>query len=114
MPMFTIDAPEGATVGAKQKMLGEISEALDEAYQMHDIRGWLREYSPQNVSQDGQIGTEPVRPVCILEGPEIVSLDAKRKLMEKIRSAIGDAYAGIANTGQTVVLINEHPLHNVS
>jgi hypothetical protein len=113
MPSFTIDAPEGAPPTAKQTMLREISDALDDAYHIHDIRGWVREYSEQNMSQDGRIGAQLVRPVCVLEGPELVSLDVKRKLMQKIKSAIANAYLGIANTDDVVVLINEHPLHNV-
>jgi hypothetical protein len=54
-----------------------------------------------------------VRPVCSLEAPELVTLDAKRKLVQKIKSAIAGAYRGIANTGEVVVLINEYPLDNV-
>jgi len=99
MPIFTIDAPEGAPPDAKQKMLKEITEALDEAYHIPDIRGWLREYPRHNVSQDGRVGAEPVRPVCSLEAPELVSLDAKRKLVQKIEAAIA-------------VLIRQYPLDN--
>ena len=38
MPMFTIEAPEGAPRAAKQKMFKEITEALDIAYHTHVIR----------------------------------------------------------------------------
>jgi phenylpyruvate tautomerase PptA (4-oxalocrotonate tautomerase family) len=58
MPMVTIDAPEGAPPAAKQKMLKEITEALDEAYRIPDIRCWLREYPAHNVSQDGRVGAD--------------------------------------------------------
>jgi phenylpyruvate tautomerase PptA (4-oxalocrotonate tautomerase family) len=113
MPVFTIDVPEGAPPAAKQKMLKEVTEALDEAYQIPDTRGWVREYPMENVSQDGRVGAEPVRPVCSLEAPELFRLDAKRKLVQKLESAIAGAYQGIANTGEVLVLINEYPLHNV-
>ncbi|MEV4760567.1 hypothetical protein AB0J86_36440 [Micromonospora sp. NPDC049559] len=113
MPVFTIDVPEGAAPAAKHKMLHEITEALDEAYQIPDTRGWVREYPVENVSQDGRVGAEPVRPVCSLEAPELFRWDAKRKLVQKIESAIADAYQGIANTDEVLVLINEFPLHNV-
>ena len=113
MPVFTIDVPEGARPVAKQQMLKEITEALDEAYQIPDTRGWLREYPVENVSQDGRVGAEPVRPVCSLEAPELFRLDVKRKLVQKIESAIAGAYQGIANTDEVLVLINEYPLHNV-
>jgi phenylpyruvate tautomerase PptA (4-oxalocrotonate tautomerase family) len=113
MPVFTVDAPQGAPPAAKQKMLKEITEALDEAYQIPDTRGWLREYPADNVSQDGRVGAEPMRPVCSLEAPQLFRLDAKRKLVQKIEAAIAGAYRGIANTDEVLVLINEYPLHDV-
>jgi phenylpyruvate tautomerase PptA (4-oxalocrotonate tautomerase family) len=113
MPVFTIDAPEGAPLDAKQKMFREVTEALQEAYHFPDTRGWLREYAPQNVSQEGFVGAEPIRPVCSLEVPELSSLDAKRKLARKIEAAIAEAYQGIANTEQVLVLVNHYPLENV-
>ena len=112
MPMVTIDAPEGAPPAAKEKMLKEITEALDEAYHIPDIRCWLREYPGHNVSQDGRVGAEPVRPVCSLDAPELASLDAKRKMVQKIGTAIAGAYQGIANTGEIVVLIRQYPRDN--
>ena len=113
MPVFTIDAPIGAGRDAKQKMMKEIHDALDEAYHFPDTRGWLREYAGENVAQDGRIQAEPVRPVCSLEVPELVSLEANRKLVRKIEAAVGAAYAGIANTDEVLILINHYPLRNV-
>jgi phenylpyruvate tautomerase PptA (4-oxalocrotonate tautomerase family) len=113
MPVFTIDAPSGVRQDAKQKMMKQITEALDEAWPIPDTRGWLREYPAENVSQDGHIQAEPVRPVCSLEAPELANLDVKRKLVQKIESAIATAYAGIANTEEVLVLINHYPLENV-
>lgn len=113
MPVFTIEVPKGASTAAKQKLLEEVTEAIDETYRFPDTRGWLREYPAENVSQDGRVGAEPVRPVCSLEAPELGSLDAKRKLVQNLESAIAGAYQGIANTDEVLVLINEYPLHNV-
>jgi phenylpyruvate tautomerase PptA (4-oxalocrotonate tautomerase family) len=113
MPVFTIDAPTGVRQDAKQKMMREVTEALDEAYHFPDTRGWLREYPAENVSQDGRIQAEPVRPVCSLEAPELASLDAKRKLVQKIESAIGAAYDGVANIEEVLILVNHYPLENV-
>jgi len=113
MPVFTIDAPGGARQDAKQKMMREITEALDEAYHFPDTRGWLREYPAENISQDGRVHAEPARPVVSLEAPELASLDAKRKLVRKIETAVGAAYSGIANTEEVLVLINHYPLENV-
>lgn len=64
-------------------MLKEITDALDEAYPIPDTRGWLREYSADNVSQDGRVRAEPIRPVVSLEAPELANLDAKRKLVQR-------------------------------
>ena len=113
MPVFTIDAPLGAGGDAKQRMMKDIHDALDEAYHFPDTRGWLREYPAENVSQDGRVLAEPARPVCSLEVPELNSLDAKRKLVQKIEEAIGGAYAGVANVDEVLVLINHYPLHDV-
>lgn len=65
------------------------------------------------MSQDGRVEAEPVRPVCMLEAPVLTNLDAKRKLIQKIESAIGEAYAGIANTDEVLVLINTYSLDDV-
>jgi hypothetical protein len=43
---------------------------------------------------------------CSLEAPELVDSDGKRRLMQKIKSAIAAAYQGIANTDEVVVLLN--------
>ena len=113
MPVFTIDAPTGADREAKKRMLKEIHDALDETYHFPDTRGWLREYPAENVAQDGRVQAELVRPVCSLEVPELASLDAKRKLVQKIEAAIGGAYVGIATVDEVLVVINHYPLHNV-
>ena len=113
MPVFTIDAPAGASQDAKRTMMKEITEALDEAWPIPDTRGWLREYPADNVSQDGRIQAEPIRPVCSLETPELASLEVKRKLVQKVESAIAAAYQGLANIEEVLVLVNHYPLENV-
>jgi hypothetical protein len=109
MPKFTVEAPLGASAAAKQKMFKEITEAFDEAYHICDVRGWLREYPKDNVSQNGRVGAEPVRPVCLVDAPELASLDARHKLVFKIDAAIADAYRGIASTSEIVVLVRQYP-----
>jgi phenylpyruvate tautomerase PptA (4-oxalocrotonate tautomerase family) len=112
MPQFLIEAPTGIGDDAKRKMMTELTEAIDAAYHIPDVRIWLREYSPENVAQDGRLNAEPIRPLCFLEAPELSSLDAKRKMAEKIHTAIAEAYRGIANTEETLVLMNHYPLEN--
>ena len=76
------------------------------------MRIWLREYPADNVAQDGRIQAEPVRPVAFLEAPELSGLDAKRKMSAKIHAAIAEAYQGIANTDETLILMNHYPLED--
>jgi phenylpyruvate tautomerase PptA (4-oxalocrotonate tautomerase family) len=112
MPQFFIEAPTGIRPEAKQQMMQAITAAIDEAYQIPDVRIWLREYPADNVAQDGRIQAEPVRPVAFLEAPELSSLDAKRKMSAKIHAAIAEAYQGIANTDETLILMNHYPLED--
>jgi hypothetical protein len=65
------------------------------------------------VPQDGRIDAEPIRPVCALEAPELASLEVKRRLVQKVESAIAAAYQGLANTEEVLVLVNHCPLENV-
>jgi phenylpyruvate tautomerase PptA (4-oxalocrotonate tautomerase family) len=51
--------------------------------------------------------------VCSLEAPELASLEVKRKLVQKVESAIAAAYQGLANTEDVLVLVNHYPLENV-
>src|ERR1700738_3680137 len=113
MPVFTIDAPSGVPQDAKHKMMKGVSAALREPGPIPDTRGCLRDYPADSVSQDGRIQAEPVRPVCSLEAPELTNLDVKRKLVQKIESAIAAAYDGIANTEEVLVLVNHYPLEDV-
>ena len=112
MPQFFVEAPVGIRDDAKRTMMQDITAAIDEAYHIPDVRIWLREYQADNVAQDGRVGAEAIRPVCFLEAPELSSLDAKRKMAERILTAIGEAYDGIANTAETLILMNHYPLEN--
>jgi hypothetical protein len=93
-------------------LVEKTTAALNEASPIPDVRIFLREYQADNVSQDGRLESEPVRPVCFIEAPQLRSLDARRKLMEKINAAVADAYEGIANTREILILHNEYPLEN--
>jgi len=112
MPQFFVEAPKGIRDDAKRTMMQDITAAIDEAYHIPDVRIWLREYQADNVAQDGRLGAEAIRPVCFLEAPELSSLDARRTMAEKILTAVGLAYDGIANTAETLILMNHYPLEN--
>lgn len=112
MPQIIIEAPVGVSSDAKRTMMAEITEALDEAFQIPDVRIWLREYEAENVAQDGRIGAEPIRPLVFLEVPQLNSLDVKRKMSARIDAAIADAYRDLANIDEVLILINHYPLEN--
>jgi phenylpyruvate tautomerase PptA (4-oxalocrotonate tautomerase family) len=112
MPQFFVEAPTGIRDDAKRALMKDVTAAIDEAYHIPDVRIWLREYPADNVAQDGHLGAEAIRPVCFLEAPELSSLDAKRKMAERILTAVGQAYDGIANTAETLILMNHYPLEN--
>lgn len=112
MPQVLIEAPAGVRPEAKQTMMREVTAAVDEAFRIPDVRVWLREYPAGNVAQDGRIGVEPVRPLCFLEVPELNKLDAKRTMARRIHDAIAKAYSGLANTDETLILMNHYPLEN--
>ncbi|WP_329049118.1 hypothetical protein OG738_40850 [Amycolatopsis sp. NBC_01488] len=112
MPQFFVEAPAGIRPEAKQTMMRDITAAIDEAYRIPDVRIWLREYPADNVAQDGRAGAEPIRPLCFLEAPELHSVDARRTLSNKIHAAVHEAYDGLANTAETLILMNFYPLEN--
>ncbi|REE96217.1 tautomerase family protein [Thermomonospora umbrina] len=110
MPQVIIEAPLGVRDDAKRRMMREITTAVDEAFHIPDVRIWLREHAADNVSQDGRVGVEPIRPLCFLEVPELHDVDARRTMSGKIGDAIAQAYDGLANTDETLILMNHYPL----
>jgi phenylpyruvate tautomerase PptA (4-oxalocrotonate tautomerase family) len=57
------------------------------------------------------LGVGACRPVCSVDTPE-ASLDSKHKLVQKIDAAIANAYRGIADISEIMVLIKEYPRDN--
>jgi phenylpyruvate tautomerase PptA (4-oxalocrotonate tautomerase family) len=112
MPMIFVEGPPGLSDAAKKKMIKEVTQAADNAYHVPDVRLWLREYPPERYAQDGVIGA-PVRPIAILEVPELGSIEAKRTLVTQIDAALAEAYDGLADTSNIMVFINGYPLEQV-
>jgi phenylpyruvate tautomerase PptA (4-oxalocrotonate tautomerase family) len=112
MPMIFVEGPTGLTDDAKKKMVKELMSAADETYHIPDVRFWLREYTQEDYAQDGVLGA-PVRPIAILEAPELGSATAKRTMVERMNAALADAYAGIADTEHIMVFLNGYPLERV-
>ncbi|WP_228835656.1 tautomerase family protein [Nocardia abscessus] len=92
--------------------MAAITEAVDEVFHIDDVRVWLREYPAENVALDGRINAEPLKPLCVLEVPELHDMGARRMLAEKLHAAIHAAYQGLANTDETLILMNHYPLEH--
>jgi phenylpyruvate tautomerase PptA (4-oxalocrotonate tautomerase family) len=92
MPVAYIDVPFGIRVMAKRKLVKEVFEAIHDAYPIPDTRILLREWPLENVSQDGRLDSEPLRPICGLDVPPSASVEVKRKLVQRISAAITEAY----------------------
>jgi phenylpyruvate tautomerase PptA (4-oxalocrotonate tautomerase family) len=112
MPMIFVEGPPGLSDVAKKKLVEDVTRAADEAYHVPDVRLWLREYPPERYAQDGVIGAS-VRPIAILEVPELGSIEAKRTLVARIDAALAAAYDGLADTSNVMVFLNGDPLEQV-
>jgi hypothetical protein len=110
MPQLLIEAPLGIRPDAKLEMMRDVTEAINEAFPIPDVRIWLREYPPDNVAQNGNPGAGLVGPLCFLEAPELEDIDARRTMSNKISAAIAKAYDGLADTDRTLILMNHYPL----
>jgi phenylpyruvate tautomerase PptA (4-oxalocrotonate tautomerase family) len=113
MPLLFLEAPTGLDAAGKAALMAALTEAVDRTYRFPDTRVFLREYPAENVCQDGRVGAGPVRPVAFLEAPELTGVDARRALVVAVQDAVEKHYAGLADTEQTLVLINEYPLDQV-
>ena len=49
-------------------------------------------------------------PVCLIEAPPGIRAEAKKRMVEKITSAIDEAY----HIGDTLIFLREYPVENVA
>ncbi len=110
MPISFLEVPMGIRSDAKRTLVREIYTALDEAYRVPDTRIFLREWPLDAVSQDGRLDSEPAKPVCFLEVPPDIGLDAKRTMVARISAAITEAY----HLPDVLIFLREYPLDMVS
>ena len=112
MPIAYLDVPQGIQTTVKKKMFKRIYEALSEAYPFPpDHRVFLREWPLESVSQDGQLGSEPPRPVFLIHAPQGISVEAKRKMMKGINAAVAEAYNDLPDF---MIFMQEYPLELVA
>lgn len=91
MPVSYIDIPSGVSRDAKEGMVKDIYEAIHEAWPIPDTRILVREWPADSVSQDGRMDEAPMRPICMLDVPPDLAVEAKRRLVGRVSSAIGKA-----------------------
>jgi hypothetical protein len=107
MPICYLDAPKGMRPEAKRKMVQVITAALNKAFPIPDVRIFIREYTAAEVSQDGRLDTDGVKPSFSMSVPRLAHLDAKRELVKSINTAIAESCDGLADA-------EEKALENVS
>lgn len=121
MPVSYVDVPTGLTQGAKEKMAHEVFEAIHEAWPIPDTRIHIREWPAGSVAQDGRIDATPMRPVCFLDVPPGLPVEAKRRLARRISEAIGEACGrdteavplssgSVVETNWVLTFFREYPL----
>jgi len=114
MPQFFVEAPEGIRDDAKRTMMQDINRrhrrGLPTFLTCESGCGNTR---PTNVAQDGRVGAEAIRPVCFSRGTGTVQhRRPSARWPNKILIAVGQAYDGLANTAETLILMNHYPLEN--
>jgi len=111
MPIAYLDVPTGADLTTKRELVKALYEALHEVWPFpDDTRIFLREWPLDSVSQNGLLGSEPVRPVFIMHVPQDANVDAKRTMLKKVNAAVAEAY----HVPDFVTFMHEHPLDRVA
>jgi hypothetical protein len=111
MPIGYLDVPTGVDLDRKRELAKAMYGALHEAWPFpDDVRIFLRDWQLDSVSQNGLLGSEPVRPVLTLHIPQGANVDVKRKVLKKINAAVAAAY----RLPDFMTFIVEYPLDLVA
>lgn len=110
MPIGYLDVPTGADRETKEVLVQAMYDAMHEAYPFpDDTRIFLREWPLDSVSQNGRLGSAPVRPVFIVHVPQDGNIDAKRKMLARLNAAVANAYG----LPEFAIFLHEHSLDTV-
>jgi len=90
MPVVYIDLPSGLSTASKTRLVREATAALHEAYPIPDTRVYLRDWSQESVGIDGDLAA-PFRPICNYVVPPGLPAEAKRRLVARVSTALGEA-----------------------
>ena len=89
MPIAYIDLPSGLATKTKQLLVKSVAEAIHAAYQIADTRVFLREWTAEQTSVDGELG--PHRPICSFVVPPGLPVESKRGLVRRVTAALDEA-----------------------
>ena len=110
MPIGYLDVPTGADPKTKAELVKAMYDALHEAYPFpDDTRIFVREWPLDSVSQNGQLGSEPARPVLVLHVPQDANTEAKRTMLARVNAAVVEAY----QLPDFAIFLHEHSLDTV-
>jgi hypothetical protein len=90
MPVAYIDIPVGLSIDRKRRLVQEVSLSVHAAYPIPDTRVFLREWSAEQISVDGALGSG-MRPICDFKVPPGLGLEARRRLVSEVSRAIARA-----------------------
>jgi len=90
MPVAYLDVPSRLTVDIKKQLVKDVAEFIHQAYKIPDTRVFLREWTAEQISVDGELG-RPLRPICNFFVPPGLPAEAKRQLVTRVSSAISEA-----------------------
>ncbi len=110
MPIGYLEVPVGADRDTKAVLVKEMYDAMHEVYPFpDDTRIFLREWPLDTVSQNGELGSEPARPVFVMHVSVGGDLEAKRTMLKRINAAVDKAY-GLPDFA---LFMHEHTLETV-
>jgi phenylpyruvate tautomerase PptA (4-oxalocrotonate tautomerase family) len=120
MPICFIEGPSGLTKNSKKELIEKTLNSLVKAYQMPDDRVFVKENAMLDTGHTHHseiVGTsvqsENARPVCIIQAPQGLPIEAKRTLMRDLSSYVAAAY-GIKELRDILIFIQEYPLDVVA
>jgi phenylpyruvate tautomerase PptA (4-oxalocrotonate tautomerase family) len=90
MPVAYIDILSSLKLDAKKKLVTEVAASIHHAYMIPDTRVFLREWSAEQISVDGQLAA-PMRPICNFVVPPGLPVEGKRQLVRRVSAAIAEA-----------------------
>ena len=112
MPQFFVEAPVGIRDDAKQKMMKDLTAAIDDAYHIPDVRVWLREYQADNIARRTG-GWVPRRPVRVFSRHPNCSVSTPNERWPKGSSLLSVRHTTASPTPlKTLILMNHYPLEN--